>query len=862
MTIKQFIPLLAGILVPLSTFLNLQSVTVPGWTDTALSPSAASDRPVCHRSRLVLSLSLVSLAFGVLATTALFVRMLEKKIKWMTRLIIVGSWCQGLFALLTSAVFYISSPHSVSESYSEAVSYNAVSALVSLISAALVTYHHQTNQAQWYSYTLYELSLSQRQLTLLLISSLVYMTCTAALFGAIEGWVFEDALYWAIASYTTIGFGDIAPESVAGRVLVPPVTIVGIGLIGGLIWALRDVILELMTLQLASQYSKWLASPLLEDHHHHHYQHQQQQQQQQQHQQQQQYSSQVGQQHLGHAQFNAHLSTPGLSPSFPAPTSAVSRGRGGFGLPRPLSADDLVLPRAAQQIDETTPLLGSQDALRPEAGGVGVGGGRGLRESRSPGMRGHVPTRSSDLFIPSSGMLASFESPRMPRTSPGIAAQSAKPRPFSMAFPAHLDALAQVHAQAQWQGQGHGQMAGPGQGVGQVSSLAPYGLGMSQSNASVDVGLLPRGLDFDARPGGGHAQQTMTISRSQYLPQVTIVSDSQFVRQKVEEATRQALQFQITLGAVMALTSIFGFGAVFSWIEDGWSIWEGVYFAYCSIATIGYGDITLRTSLGRSVFIWFVFLAIGSWTYLGSMVAEVMLDQWIVTVDHIEKRVDRYERKAQLKKMYGKRKRRGRDAGAGPGSAGGAVGGAVAIGGEAAVEVGRPPRRASGTSDGTGKSKGKSKGGSAASIINCSDDAAAAAASVAKQGLSPSDLLVMSGAGAGLPGCASPTAEAELDAGGARQDSGSADSPVRRRTLAGRPRRTMSSFEPLGSAAAAAAATGAGARAADKAGDSDGGAGHADASDNDVRARGGGGRRPRPRGGARCTCRRWLPPLL
>jgi hypothetical protein len=35
------------------------------------------------------------------------------------------------------------------------------------------------------------------------------------------------------------------------------------------------------------------------------------------------------------------------------------------------------------------------------------------------------------------------------------------------------------------------------------------------------------------------------------------------------------------------------------------------------------------------------------------MIAELALDQWTVTCDTIEKRVDRYETKAKLKKKYG-----------------------------------------------------------------------------------------------------------------------------------------------------------------------------------------------------------------
>ena len=58
--------------------------------------------------------------------------------------------------------------------------------------------------------------------------------------------------------------------------------------------------------------------------------------------------------------------------------------------------------------------------------------------------------------------------------------------------------------------------------------------------------------------------------------------------------------------------------------------------------------------LSRSIFIWYAFLGIAATTYFGSMLSEYAMDQWTVTVDKIEKRVDRYEKKAQLKRLYSK----------------------------------------------------------------------------------------------------------------------------------------------------------------------------------------------------------------
>jgi hypothetical protein len=69
------------------------------------------------------------------------------------------------------------------------------------------------------------------------------------------------------------------------------------------------------------------------------------------------------------------------------------------------------------------------------------------------------------------------------------------------------------------------------------------------------------------------------------------------------------------------------FAGVFAYLE-GWTFLEGVYFSYVSIMTIGYGDYVPRTVMGRSFFIWFIYIAISCSTFMLSMINEYIGEQW------------------------------------------------------------------------------------------------------------------------------------------------------------------------------------------------------------------------------------------
>ncbi len=185
--------------------------------------------------------------FGTLAVTAEFVRMLEMKIKWATRLIIIGCCIQSFFTVSLLVAFGNLTNFIL----------NLFSCCCSIVASGLTLYHHQANKKhanQQYSWVLLDLSLGQRQFILILILLIFYINVMSFIYTFLEGWGFHVALYWTISTITTIGFGDYAPKTFSGKLCFPPLAFIGICVVGTFMFSLRQVILEFLAIKMASFY--------------------------------------------------------------------------------------------------------------------------------------------------------------------------------------------------------------------------------------------------------------------------------------------------------------------------------------------------------------------------------------------------------------------------------------------------------------------------------------------------------------------------------------------------------------------------------------------------------------------------------
>ncbi len=73
--------------------------------------------------------------------------------------------------------------------------------------------------------------LGDREYRELLLTTVLILILGTAVFHFLEGWRWIDALYFCVITLTTIGYGDFAPVTDAGKIFNMIYVLIGLGLI-------------------------------------------------------------------------------------------------------------------------------------------------------------------------------------------------------------------------------------------------------------------------------------------------------------------------------------------------------------------------------------------------------------------------------------------------------------------------------------------------------------------------------------------------------------------------------------------------------------------------------------------------------
>ena len=66
----------------------------------------------------------------------------------------------------------------------------------------------------------------------LLYASIAILLVAASVYATVEKISFGNALWWAITTATTVGYGDISPHTVIGKIVAITLMLIGVGFVG------------------------------------------------------------------------------------------------------------------------------------------------------------------------------------------------------------------------------------------------------------------------------------------------------------------------------------------------------------------------------------------------------------------------------------------------------------------------------------------------------------------------------------------------------------------------------------------------------------------------------------------------------
>ena len=92
-------------------------------------------------------------------------------------------------------------------------------------------------------------------------------------------------------------------------------------------------------------------------------------------------------------------------------------------------------------------------------------------------------------------------------------------------------------------------------------------------------------------------------------------------------------------GLVVAMLTI---GSVFYWRVEGWSLFDSLYFCVVTLATVGFGDLSPQTTLGKSFTMGYIIIGAGTLGLFFNAIARRSLSKsgFLVQLTEVQKEID------------------------------------------------------------------------------------------------------------------------------------------------------------------------------------------------------------------------------
>ncbi|KAI0074973.1 voltage-gated potassium channel [Panus rudis PR-1116 ss-1] len=234
----RWTPIISGIVIPFSILLEIPGLT-ERWYIRTENGQTVETKP----NPAVLDTGLAcSLAFGLIANIALIFRFLEKRVKLFTLVAIFFLTLHDIINIIAVTVFGVEHRFDDGFTYGESFWMTVCSTIASTITnITLITDYINTPD---FGTSGSGLTRKQRSLVIIVMVLLVYVAFGALCNTFIQDLTFIDGLYFTVVTIETVGFGDITPNNTGARVFTCCYMVFGIINIGVAIGMTRETILE------------------------------------------------------------------------------------------------------------------------------------------------------------------------------------------------------------------------------------------------------------------------------------------------------------------------------------------------------------------------------------------------------------------------------------------------------------------------------------------------------------------------------------------------------------------------------------------------------------------------------------------
>ncbi|EGU83960.1 hypothetical protein FOXB_05526 [Fusarium oxysporum f. sp. conglutinans Fo5176] len=240
-------PMIAGTLGPVASAFSICSMVEP-WRQELIPGENVQDAPSVADPSWLLIIEAIQLLVGVISNLFLLLHM-AKRVRFNLALpVTIFGWYASSICRITLTVL-IARPLKdlgLAEDtvvWSQSFYYGMWAAILYFVDASLLAITFWGACAAHYGKTLL-LTTSGRTLMLQSIMLLIYLLLGAYLFSEIESWDYLDAVYWAVVTLFTVGFGDFHPTTDLGRALLIPFALAGIVSLGLVISSVTNLIIE------------------------------------------------------------------------------------------------------------------------------------------------------------------------------------------------------------------------------------------------------------------------------------------------------------------------------------------------------------------------------------------------------------------------------------------------------------------------------------------------------------------------------------------------------------------------------------------------------------------------------------------